>query len=96
VVRQVNADSRLHLRRTEKTTRRLAGSRCALFQIGSGELIDDVILVDQSPIGRTPRSKSVTYIKVYDGIREVFFFDPRAQARGFDHLIFHSTCRVAL
>ena len=36
------------------------------------ELIDDVILVDQSPIGRTPRSNPVTYIKAYDAIREVF------------------------
>ena len=47
-------------------------------------LIDDVILVDQSPIGRTPRSNPVTYIKVYDGIREVFSATREAQAHGFD------------
>ena len=35
-------------------------------------MIDDVIFVDQSPIGRTPRSNPVTYIKAYDAIREVF------------------------
>jgi excinuclease ABC subunit A len=56
----------------------------AFSGLEGGELIDDVILVDQSPIGRTPRSNPVTYIKVYDGIREVFSATREAQARGFD------------
>src|SRR6266550_1740135 len=56
----------------------------AFSRLEGGELIDDVILVDQSPIGRTPRSNPVTYIKVYDGIREVFAGTREAQARGFD------------
>jgi len=38
---------------------------------GDGQ-IDDVMLVDQSPIGRSPRSNPVTYIKAFDPIREVF------------------------
>ncbi|HEU5236065.1 MAG TPA: excinuclease ABC subunit UvrA, partial [Pyrinomonadaceae bacterium] len=46
--------------------------------------IDDVTLVDQSPIGRTPRSNPVTYIKVYDAIRETFAETREAQARGLD------------
>jgi excinuclease ABC subunit A len=46
--------------------------------------IDEVILVDQSPIGRTPRSNPVTYIKVYDAIRETFANTREAQAHGFD------------
>jgi excinuclease ABC subunit A len=56
----------------------------AFSKLEGGELIDDVILVDQSPIGRTPRSNPVTYIKVYDGIREVFSLTREAKARGFD------------
>jgi excinuclease ABC subunit A len=56
----------------------------AFSRLEGGELIDDVILVDQSPIGRTPRSNPVTYIKVYDGIREVFAGTREAQAHGFD------------
>lgn len=56
----------------------------AFTRIEGGQLIDDVILVDQSPIGRTPRSNPVTYIKVYDAIREVFSGTREAQARGFE------------
>jgi excinuclease ABC subunit A len=56
----------------------------AFHKLDGGQLIDDVILVDQSPIGRTPRSNPVTYIKIYDAIREVFASTREAQARGFD------------
>jgi excinuclease ABC subunit A len=56
----------------------------AFRKLEGAQLIDDVILVDQSPIGRTPRSNPVTYIKVYDGIREVFAGTREAQTRGFD------------
>jgi excinuclease ABC subunit A len=56
----------------------------AFQRIEGGQLIDDVILVDQSPIGRTPRSNPVTYIKVYDAIREALAGTREAQARGFD------------
>jgi excinuclease ABC subunit A len=47
------------------------------------QFVDDVILVDQSPIGRTPRSNPVTYIKAFDGIRELMASLPESQKRGF-------------
>ncbi len=47
------------------------------------EFIDEVVLVDQSPIGRTPRSNPVTYIKAFDGIRDIFAGTPEAHKRGF-------------
>lgn len=58
--------------------------RVGLFkEIACGNLIDDIILVDQSPIGRTPRSNPVTYVKAYDVIREVFAGTQAAKAKGF-------------
>ncbi|HLG13529.1 MAG TPA: excinuclease ABC subunit UvrA [Blastocatellia bacterium] len=56
----------------------------AFAKLDGGHLISDVVLVDQSPIGRTPRSNPVTYIKVYDGIRDLFAQTREAQARGYD------------
>jgi excinuclease ABC subunit A len=47
------------------------------------EQIADVVLVDQSPIGRTPRSNPVTYIKAWDEIRKLFAEQPLAQQRGY-------------
>lgn len=45
--------------------------------------IDKVIVIDQSPIGRTPRSNPVTYTKAFDPIREVFTQTIEAKARGY-------------
>jgi excinuclease ABC subunit A len=47
------------------------------------EAVSDVVLVDQAPIGRTPRSNPVTYIKAFDELRALFAAEPLARARGF-------------
>jgi excinuclease ABC subunit A len=47
------------------------------------ELIDKVINIDQSPIGRTPRSNPATYTKVFDAIRQLFASTPDARMRGY-------------
>ncbi|MCA1631862.1 MAG: excinuclease ABC subunit UvrA, partial [Acidobacteria bacterium] len=56
----------------------------AFSKIEGANQIDDVVLVDQSPIGRTPRSNPVTYIKTYDAVRELFASTRDAQSKGLD------------
>jgi excinuclease ABC subunit A len=53
-------------------------------EIKGADLFDEIILVDQSPIGRTPRSNPVTYIKAYDAIREVFASTNASKSKGFN------------
>lgn len=47
------------------------------------EPVQDVVLIDQSPIGRSPRSNPVTYIRAFDEIREVFAEQPEARRRKY-------------
>ncbi len=51
--------------------------------INGGEHLDDIEIVDQSPIGKTPRSNPISYIKVYEYIRELFASTHQARARGY-------------
>lgn len=59
----------------------VVGVRCDL--IAGAENIDKIIDIDQSPIGRTPRSNPATYIKVFDEIRAHFAQLPDAKVRGY-------------
>ena len=47
------------------------------------EAFDKVIDIDQSPIGRTPRSNPATYTKLFDHIRELYSLTPEAKVRGY-------------
>ncbi len=48
------------------------------------DLVDKVIVIDQSPIGRTPRSNPATYTGAFNPIRDLFAMLPSARIRGFD------------
>ena len=60
-----------------------AGARLACRRVEGAERISQAVLVDQSPIGRTPRSNPVTYIKAFDLIRELFASTPDASRYGY-------------
>ena len=54
-----------------------------LHEVMGIENIDKVIVIDQNPIGRTPRSNPATYIGLFDVIREIFSMTNEAKARGY-------------
>jgi excinuclease ABC subunit A len=78
--------------------RRLHGEHSAKSHLGEAvgtvdsltgwELLDDVVLVDQSPIGRSPRSNPITYIKAFDEIRELFAAQPLSRQRKYSAATF--------
>ncbi len=65
--------AKTHLGETVGEVRSLAGA----------ELVEDVLLIDQEPIGRSPRSNPITYVRAFDEIRELFAAQPGAVQRGF-------------
>jgi excinuclease ABC subunit A len=66
-----------------KTLYRAGDEPGAHDRIDGIELIDKVIEIDQSPIGRTPRSNPATYTGLFTFIRDLFAMMPEAKARGF-------------
>ena len=70
-----------------RSYRRFAGEavegEAPVGQVKGFKLVDQVLLVDQSPIGRTPRGNPATYTKIHDSIRKLFAGSPDAKAAGF-------------
>jgi excinuclease ABC subunit A len=66
-------------------TAKRAGASIKEFceRIEGDEYLQDVVIVDQAPIGRTPRSNPATYLKAFDAIRDVFAETPDAKRRGY-------------
>ena len=61
-----------------------AKTRPGAFRAMEGvEQLDKIICIDQSPIGRTPRSNPATYTGLFDMIRKIFAMSPEAKARGY-------------
>ena len=74
-------ETRLH---GEHTAKQHLGEKVGAFDALTGvEALDDVVLIDQDPIGRSPRSNPVTYVKAYDEIRRVFAQQPLSKERGY-------------
>jgi excinuclease ABC subunit A len=66
-----------------RSRRGLPAPRALYEKIEGDQQIEEVLLVDQSPLGRTPRSNPITYIKAFDAVREVFASTPEARQRGY-------------
>ncbi len=60
-----------------------AARKIAVKRVDRSDLLTSVVMVDQSPIGRTPRSNPATYIKAFDLIRDTFASTPEAEKRGY-------------
>ena len=68
----------------EHSAKQHLGEKVGAYDHLSGfEPLDDVVLVDQSPIGKSPRSNPVTYVKAFDEVRRIFASLPTARQRGY-------------
>jgi excinuclease ABC subunit A len=68
----------------EHTAKQHLGEPVGEFDTITGwEPLDDVVLIDQSPIGKTPRSNPITYVKAFDEIRRIFAEQPLAKKRRY-------------
>jgi excinuclease ABC subunit A len=74
-------ETRLH---GEHGAKQHLGERVGAYDTITGvEAIDDVVEIDQSPIGKSPRSNPVTYVKAYDEIRRIFADAPLSRQRRY-------------
>ena len=68
----------------EHSAKQHLGERVGVYDALTGyEPLDAVVLVDQSPIGKSPRSNPVTYVKAFDEVRRIFASLPTSRQRGY-------------
>jgi excinuclease ABC subunit A len=68
----------------EHSAKRHLGEKVGTFiDLTGTEALEDAVLIDQEPIGRSPRSNPVTYVKAFDEIRRIFADAPLARQRGY-------------
>jgi excinuclease ABC subunit A len=68
----------------EHSAKQHLGEAVGAFDTITGvEALDDVVMIDQSPIGKSPRSNPVTYVKAFDEIRRIFADAPLSRQRGY-------------
>ncbi len=68
----------------EHSAKQHLGERVGAFATVTGyEALDDVVLIDQQPIGKSPRSNPVTYVKAFDEVRKLFADAPLARQRRY-------------
>ena len=72
-----------HLQGEHSAKRHLGESVGAYESISGVDALDDVVMIDQSPIGKSPRSNPVTYVKAMDEIRGIFADTPLARERKY-------------
>ncbi len=74
-------ETRLH---GEHSAKQYLGERVGAYDTLTGiEAIDDIVMIDQSPIGKSPRSNPVTYVKAFDEIRRIFADAPLSRERRY-------------
>jgi excinuclease ABC subunit A len=73
-------EARLH---GEHSAKSHLGEAVGEARLEGAEWVQDVLLIDQSPIGRSPRSNPITYIRAFDEIRELFASQPLARQRKY-------------
>lgn len=72
-----------HLKGTHGAKQHLGEQIGTVSSLTGWKYLDDVVLVDQSPIGKSPRSNPITYVKGFDDVRNLFARQPLSQARGY-------------
>ncbi len=76
-----NLEARLHGEHSAKS--HLGEAVGEVRELAGLEWVEDVLLIDQSPIGRSPRSNPITYVRAFDEIRELFAAQPLARQRKY-------------